>query len=172
MPKGKTRVEVKEAENHEKAFNCMLQEKGNLSMDFILKLHSILLEDIDENAGKIREENVGIFGTFFKPPKFEELSYELKAFFEWYKQAKILHPFELACLVHLRFVTIHPFTDGNGRISRLLMNFILKKYSYPMLDIPYEDREDYYEVLERCQLDKIEKPFVNYCFKEYLKQYS
>lgn len=171
MPKGKTTREVKEAENHAEAFNYMLQERGDLNMEFILKIHSILLKGIDENAGKIRKENVGIYGTFFKPPHYKELNYELKAFFEWYKQAKILHPFELACLVHLKFVTIHPFTDGNGRISRLLMNFILKKYGYPMLDIPYEDREDYYEELESCQLDKIENPFVTYCLREYLKQY-
>ncbi|MEK6984082.1 MAG: Fic family protein [Nanoarchaeota archaeon] len=170
MPKGKTSKEVKEAENHAEAFNYMLKEKADLNLEFILKLHSILLKNIDENAGHIREEDVGIYGVMFKPPHYEELDYELKAFFEWYKEARILHPFELACLVHLKFVTIHPFTDGNGRISRLLMNFILKKYGYPMLDIPYEDREDYYNALETCQLEVDEKPFIGYCFNEYLMQ--
>ena len=172
MPEGKTRREVKEAENHAEAFNYMLKEKGDLNLDFILKLHLILLKDIDEDTGKIRIHNVAISGSFFKPPKHEELNYELKVFFEWYKKAKVLHPFELASLVHLKFVTIHPFSDGNGRISRLLMNFILKKHGYPMLDIPYRDREDYYETEEKCQLDNVEKPFVYYCLKEYLKQYK
>ena len=170
MPKGKTSKEVKEAENHAEAFNYMLKEKVNLKHEFILKLHSILLKDIDQSAGRIREENVGIYGVMFKPPHYEELDYELKAFFEWYEEAKILHPFELACLVHLKFVTIHPFTDGNGRISRLLMNFILKKHGYPMLDIPYEGREDYYNALETCQIEGVEKPFIDCCFKEYLRQ--
>lgn len=172
MPKGKTAVEVKEAENHLKAFNHMLKDKGDLNKELALELHKILLMDIDENAGKIRKENVAIFGSFFKPPKFEKLNYELSAFFEWYKQAKILHPFELACLVHLKFVTIHPFTDGNGRISRLLMNFILKKHNYPMIDMPYEAREDYYEALEKCQIDYVERPFIKYCLKEYIRQYK
>jgi Fic family protein len=171
MPQGKTAREVKEAENHEKAFNLMLSYKKDLDMAFILNLHSILLNDIDENAGKIRTENVAIIGAFYRPPHYEELDYELKSFFEWYARAKMLHSFELACLVHLKFVTIHPFTDGNGRISRLLMNFILKKNNYPMLDIPYANRENYYEVLEKCQISKLEKPFILYCLKEYVKQY-
>ena len=83
-----------------------------------------------------------------------------------------LHVFELAGLVHLKFVTIHPFGDGNGRISRLLQNFVLKKNKYPMLDIPYKDREEYYDNLEDCQINKIQKPFTNYLKREYFKEYS
>lgn len=172
MPKGKTSREVKEAENHAEAFNLILNEKADLDIDFLLRLHAILLKRIDTEAGKIRKEEVAIYGSTYMPPPHEELDYGLKAFFEWYNQTKkIIHPFELACLVHLRFVTIHPFTDGNGRISRLLMNFVLKRKGYPMLDISYDDREEYYDALEKCQTDKIEKPFVLYCLKEYLKQY-
>lgn len=83
-----------------------------------------------------------------------------------------MHPFESATLVHLKFVTIHPFGDGNGRISRLLMNFVLNKKDFPMLDIPYSDREGYYDSLENCQINKIEKPFVDYLKKKYLKEYK
>ncbi|MBU3958163.1 MAG: Fic family protein, partial [Nanoarchaeota archaeon] len=62
----------------------------------------------------------------------------LEEFFGWYNKNKgRLHSVELAALAHLKFVTIHPFSDGNGRISRLLMNFVLHKHGFPMLNIPY-----------------------------------
>lgn len=173
-PKGKPLKDIKEAENHAKAFEFMYKHKDELDKDFILKLHSILMKDInDEFAGKVRDFNVSISGTVFKPPSSESLSYELKNFFRWYEKTKHkLHPFESSALTHLRFVTIHPFGDGNGRISRLLMNFVLKKKDFPMLDVPYADREDYYDSLEDCQINKIEKPFVNYLKKEYFKEYK
>ncbi|MBU0627744.1 MAG: Fic family protein [Nanoarchaeota archaeon] len=173
-PKGRSLTEIREAENHAKAFEFMYRYKGELDKEFILKLHKILMGDVnDEFAGKIRGFNVAISGVVFKPPQFEALSYELKNFFKWYSaNKKKLPPFELASLVHLKFVTIHPFGDGNGRISRLLMNFILKNKEFPMVDIPYVDRQDYYESLEDCQINKIEKPFVDYLNKEYLKEYK
>lgn len=173
-PKGAPTKEIKEIENHEKAFDFMFNYKGSLDMKFILWLHRTLMKDIsDEFAGKIRDFNVRISGTIFKPPYHEEVKYELKEFFKWYEKAKKkLHAFELASLVHLKFVTIHPFGDGNGRISRLLQNFVLKQYDYPMLDIPYEDRHDYYDKLEECQINKIEKPFVDYLMEEYVKEYK
>lgn len=173
-PKGKSLTEIKEAENHAKAFEFMYLYKKDIDKSFILQVHKLLMKDIkDEFAGKIRDFNVSIGGVLFKPPSFEALSYELKSLFKWYEKTKSrLHPFELASLAHLKFVTIHPFGDGNGRTSRLLMNFILKKNDFPMLDIPYANREDYYDSLENCQINKIEKPFVTYLKKEYLGEYQ
>ncbi|MFH1439062.1 MAG: Fic family protein [Candidatus Woesearchaeota archaeon] len=174
-PKGALMKEVKEVENHKKAFDYMYNYKDELSEGFILELHKILMNGIDDEiAGKIRDFNVKIHGTLFKPPIFEEIKFELKNFLYWYEEAKKkkLHMFEIASLVHLKFVTIHPFGDGNGRISRLLQNFILKKHNYPMLNIPYKNREMYYDNLEECQINKIEKPFVNYLLGEYFREYN
>lgn len=173
-PKGASTKEVKEAENHEKAFDFMYHYKGDIDLKFILKLHKILLGGIDDEiAGKLRDFGVAIDGTLFKPPSFQELNYELKEFLKWYNKAKRkINVFELAGLVHLKFVTIHPFGDGNGRIARLLQNFVLKNYKYPMLDIPYKDREKYYDSLEDCQINKIQKPFIDYLKREYFKEYK
>lgn len=60
----------------------------------------------------------------------------------------------------LKFVSVHPFADGNGRISRLMMNFVLKKHNYPVLDILYENRAGYYNALERSQIRADECIFV------------
>lgn len=172
-PKGKPVEDIIEVENHVRAFNFILDYKRDINLDFVKKINKILLTGIkDDVAGIVRKFNVEIFGSEFKPPHFEELGFELKAFFNWYQKAKKLHPFERAMLSHLKFVTIHPFGDGNGRTSRLLMNFILKQYGYPMLDIPYKDRAEYYNSLEKCQLEKKEKLFIDYCYKEYLKEYK
>jgi Fic family protein len=95
----------------------------------------------------------------------------LKEFFDWYNQNKnIISPVELAALTHLKFVTIHPFSDGNGRISRLMMNFVLNKKGYPMIDIPYIKRAGYYNALERSQLKKEDHIFVQWLFKKFIEQ--
>ena len=83
-----------------------------------------------------------------------------------------MHPVELAALVHLKFVSIHPFGDGNGRISRLMMNFVLHKHGYPMLNISYKNRNSYYTALERSQLKKLDQIFIVHIIKRYIKDYK
>ena len=80
-----------------------------------------------------------------------------------------MHPLELASLIHLKLISIQPFIDGNSRLSRLLMNWILWKKLYPLIDIPIEDIENYYNVLDKYQIEKDEKPFIEYIKKMYLK---
>ena len=97
------------------------------------------------------------------------LESELKEFFKWYKSENgRLHPLELASLIHLKFISLQPFTDGNSRLSRLLMNWVLWKKGYSLIDIPIEDIENYYNALDKYQIEKKEKPFVDYIKKRYL----
>ena len=71
----------------------------------------------------------------------------------WYNnESKNLHPVERAVILHGKFVTIHPFIDGNGRTARLLLNFELMKNDYPPIIIKIEDREKYFDVLEAGNL--------------------
>ncbi|GHT75256.1 hypothetical protein FACS189456_7060 [Bacteroidia bacterium] len=75
---------------------------------------------------------------------------------EWYHKAEcelLLHPVEIATLFHYRYIRIHPFEDGNGRIARLLVNYILRRFGYPMIVIPTADRSNYLDILGQC--DKI-----------------
>ena len=103
----------------------------------------------------------------------DDINKELKNFFVWHglKNMK-LHSIEPASLIHLKLISIQPFADGNGRLSRLLMSWILWKKSYPLIDIPVEDLEDYYDVLDRYQIEKDEKPFIDYIKKEYLSWFK
>lgn len=173
-PSSKPIRDVKEAEAHKKIFFKMLEYEKNLSLQSVLEWHRELLKDTKSDiAGKIRSHNVELSQSKFKPPMRIELEILLKEFFDWYNKNKSkIHPVELAGLVHLKFVTIHPFTDGNGRISRLMMNFILKRYKFPFLDIPYTKRSSYYNALERSQIKKDDNIFIQWFFRRYLQEYK
>ncbi|MEK6823898.1 MAG: Fic family protein [Nanoarchaeota archaeon] len=175
MPKEfKSLRTAKELENHEKGILAITKYKGKLDVKFIKKLHKILFSGVDDSiAGKLRSElkrDVKIAGTPYIPPKWNEVERELKNFLKWYHiGSRKLHALELASLVHLKLISIQPFVDGNSRLSRLLMNWILWKKAYPLVDIPVEDTENYYDVLDKYQIEKNEKPFIDYIKKKYLQ---
>lgn len=159
---------------HKKVFYEMLDYDKTLNLAIILYWHKKLFSETKNDiSGKIRNHQVLISQSKFTPPFPAELNTLLIEFFEWYnKNKKIIHPVELSALVHLKFVTIHPFSDGNGRISRLLMNFILKNNDFPMLNIDYNNRFSYYSSLEKSQVKNDESYFVNWFFRKYLKEFK
>lgn len=173
-PRERPIEDVKEAEAHRKVFYLMLDHKDDLNLETILNWHRSLFENTKPKiAGKIRNYQVAISGSNAELPFPAELNALLRDFFRWYGKNKgSLHPVELAALVHLKFVSIHPFGDGNGRISRLMMNFVLHRYGYPMLSISYKNRNSYYTALERSQLKKLDQIFVVHIIKRYIKEYG
>src|SRR3989344_930919 len=165
---------VKALENHQKCFMAITKYKGRLNVNFIKKIHRILFSGVnDEIAGKLRSElkmNVKLAGTIYVPPKGQDLEKELSNFFKWYIiENKKLHHLELLALIHLKLISLQPFADGNSRLSRLLMNWILWKHHYPLIDIPVEDLENYYNSLDKYQIEKREKPFIDYIKDKYFR---
>lgn len=173
-PNAKPLRDVKEAEAHRSTFYEMLDCRKDLSLDLILYFHKRLFEDTKKDiAGKLRQHQVAISGSRFTPPFPAEVYPLLMGFFRWYGRNKNkVHPVELAALFHLKLVTIHPFADGNGRISRLMMNFVLNRHGFPMLNISYEKRAGYYRALERSQIRNDEIIFLQWFFKRYLKEHK
>ena len=173
-PSSKPIQDIKEAEAHKNIFSEMMDYEGDLNLKKVLEWNKKLLEQTKPDlAGKIRRHQVTIARTKFMPPLAIEMEFLLQEFFEWYNKNKDkLHPVELAALVHLKFVTIHPFGDGNGRISRLMMNFVLKKHDFPLLDIDCRKRTSYYNALERSQVKKEDNIFVQWFFRRYLEAYG
>jgi Fic family protein len=173
-PKDRPVSDIREAEAHRKLFYEMLEYRKDLSLGTVLGWHKKLFEETKPDiAGRIRKSRVGIAGSRFTPPLAVEVYPMLQDFFRWYgKSRDRLHPVELAALVHLKFVTIHPFADGNGRMSRLMMNFALKNKSYPMLNVPYEGRNSYYNALERAQVGRNDDAFTLWFMKRYVKAYK
>lgn len=170
-PKDRPMRDVKEAEAHREIFYRMLAYNGDLSIGIVLAWHKELLKETKPDiAGKVRDYNVYITNSVFRPPSALEVQTYILEFFRWYSRNESrINPIELAALAHLRFETIHPFGDGNGRIGRLIVNFVLHKNGYPMLNIEYKDRKGYYRALERSQMKKDDGPFVQWFFKKYMK---
>ncbi len=173
-PRAKPLSDAKEAEAHKMVFCEMLEHKKDLSLQVVLYWHKKFFDGTKPDiAGKIREHQVAISGSRFMPPFPAEIYPRINEFFRWYSNSKgKMHPVDLAALVHLKFVTIHPFADGNGRISRLMMNFVLNNYGYPLLNIPYNNRASYYNALERAQTRNEEHIFIQWFFRRYIKEHK
>ena len=166
--------DIKEAEAHQRIFKKMLSIDRDLSQNLLLDWHRELFSGTKQDiAGKLRVSDVRISGSRFVPPTNLEIYALVKEFFSWYERNKNkINPVELAALVHLKLVTIHPFADGNGRISRLAMNFVLNRHGFPMMNIEYENRNSYYKALERSQIKKEDSIFLIWFFKRYLRENS
>lgn len=163
--------DVKEVENMRECIDFLFEFKGELTEEMILKLHYIEQKGIMHDAGKFRTVNVRV-GNYICPV-WTEVPNLISKFLIWYNQVKNkLPPFELAALVHLKFVRIHPFSDGNGRMARLLMNFILLKSKIPLLNIFNDEKMLYYLVLQKYDYDGKERPFVRYLLEVFVGQYK
>ncbi|TFG18805.1 MAG: Fic family protein [Promethearchaeota archaeon] len=176
IPINRPTDDIVEAKLHMQCYEEMISniEKTKVSMELILRWHRILFNMHPNRlnfAGIVRRGQIFISGSNYIPPSGGiECEMLLEKLFNWYAENEnTLHPVLLACLMHFRFVSIHPFDDGNGRISRLLMNYILFKKKFPMFDIPVTIRKSYYNALERANLKEDEMIFVGWFFKNYLK---
>ncbi|MGI0141895.1 MAG: Fic family protein [Candidatus Micrarchaeales archaeon] len=172
VPASKPLHDIKEAESHRKTFYNMINYKKNISLEIILSWHRMLFSETKPDiAGQIRNRQVLILGSQHLPPPPAIVYRLLVELIRWYNKNRTkIHPVELAALFHLKFESIHPFGDGNGRIGRLLMNFILYKNSFPMLNIRYENRGGYYASLEKANVKDDESAFVQWFFKKYLRE--
>ena len=153
---GKTLREHLEAINHVEAFkylkNLVHQKLSALKESHILKLHQILLDKIDDtNAGQYRNVAVRIAGSTTILPNPVKVPTLMNEFIAWLKTQEKVHPAQLAADAHYKFVSIHPFVDGNGRCGRFLMNFFLMKNGYPPAIIKKEERKKYLQSLEKAQ---------------------
>jgi Fic family protein len=162
---GKTIREHFEAINHREAiFFVEDLVKGNESLSEwqIKSIHQLILKNIDDkNAGVYRKTNVIISGADHVPPDALHVESDMQRFITWYqKEGLTLHPIERAARVHADFVKIHPFVDGNGRTSRLLMNLELLKSGFPPVVLPVEKRLDYYEALDAAHTKNEYEPFL------------
>ncbi|WP_027358858.1 Fic family protein [Desulforegula conservatrix] len=162
---GKTLREHFEVINHREAIffvEEIVSANTPLSEWHIKSLHQLILKNIDDtNAGKYRSINVLISGAQHVPPDYIHVSDEMAGFISWYqKSASDMHPVELAARAHCDFVKIHPFVDGNGRTSRLLMNVELMKAGYPAAVIPVNRRLEYYSFLDKAHTSGEYEPFI------------
>ena len=164
--------DVQEALAHREVFLEAINERGPLTLSMVLDWHRRMFEKTKPNlAGRIRLYPVRISRSRFVPPDPFELDRLLIEFFDWHRAARAsVHPVLRAALVHLKLVSIHPFGDGNGRVTRIAMNRELRLARFPLFNVPYDGRRSYYTALERSQVGADEVPFIRWFMKRYLSQ--
>jgi Fic family protein len=164
---GKTLREHFEAINHREAIlyiHDIIKKNEPFSEWQIRSIHQLILKNIDdEYAGRYRTVNVEIAGANHTPPDYTLLTDKMAQFVDGYHaNADTLHPIERAAKVHADFVGIHPFIDGNGRTSRLLMNLELMKMGYLPCIITVDSRLKYYEALDAWMTKNETQPFIKF----------
>lgn len=164
---GKSMREHLEAINHKDAIEYikhLIEKDVPLNERELLRIHNLILRGIDaQNAGKYRSVQVMIKGSRHTPPAPYLVAKQMEDCFLWYEtNRRKLHPVVLAAEMHERVVTIHPFIDGNGRTSRLVMNLILLRHGYVIANIKGDtaSRMAYYQALETAQADADKSAFL------------
>lgn len=166
--KGKPLKDHLEARDHYLTLNYLydLVENGKhhtISEHLIRSMHQLIMQETDKEwAGVYRNANVIISGADYIPPDALEVAHKMKELIDWIKGNKgNLHIIELAALLHHKLVYIHPFFDGNGRTSRIIMNLLLMQYGFPLVIILKNDRKKYYNVLSQADKENY-KPLVQF----------
>ena len=150
---GKTLDEHLEAIGHKEAIDYiehLAQKDTKINEWEIKQIHNLILRKINpEEAGSYRTLDVMAAGTNYRYPPHYLLSQLMGDFVSWLnlEAALSLHPVEYASIAHYRFVSIHPFRDGNGRTARLLMNLLLIRSGYPIVVINNQVRNNYINAL-------------------------
>ena len=149
-------------------------KEAPLTQNFIRTLHQTLLREdytvyrnlpggvltsyvIHAGEYKTRPNSVITrYGDRFEYASPEETPSLMADLVDWYNKAEKegkLSPVELAALFHYRYIRIHPFEDGNGRIARLMVNFILTRHDYPMIVVRSRKKSEYLEALHQADIE-------------------
>lgn len=157
---GKSLREIYEVDNHGRAFafaKSKISEGVPLNETLVKDMHEIIMENIIQ-GGIYRSCDVAITGASHTPPPPNEMYRQIKYFYERLPRGD-LNPIELAAWIHAEFVRIHPFSDGNGRTARLIMNYSLMSSGLLAVNISKDSRVRYYECLDRYASENILEPF-------------
>jgi len=178
-PSGKSLREINDHLNSKDTFNFMLEKKPKINHETIIKIHSLLMKNVDKRAGYYRMHNVRVFGATFEASPAEFVRIDMNILLKWFRKEKNrLDPLILASAFHHKFEKIHPFYDGNGRTGRMLLNLILIHNKMPPLIVPDAQRKRYYSALseaDNIELNKTQlehKKIVDFCYFSLLKTYN
>lgn len=170
----KTMTEQLEAKNHQTALNYLFDHVANkrkLDEHFVLKLHGILMNGILPNAGVYRNHAVRITGVNLPTSNYVSVP-ELMSGVMTEVSAKTKDIVALSVDVHRRFEQIHPFSDGNGRVGRLLMNAMLLNANIAPAIIRQEQKQLYYTYLYRAQTKDDNSQLENFICEAILNGFS
>jgi Fic family protein len=144
-------ADIMETLQHEKAFRNLINRRARpIDLINILELHEEIFKGLMADAGQWRRTNVVIRGAQFSPPRPEKVVMRMEELIKEYDQRDLEgeEPFTLGSWMHHGFESIHPFSNGNGRVGRLLLNLHLMKHNWPPVNVLPGDREAYLKSLQ------------------------
>ena len=157
---GKSMREHLEVINHQEAIDLIhdfVEKKIHFNAYYLKQIHQLVLKGVDQkHAGVYRSVPVRISGSEHLPPEPYLIEKMMEDYFMFYEMKKeVLHPIILAAEMHERLVSIHPFIDGNGRTSRLVMNLILLQHGYTLVNLKgaLDKKLNYFKALEAVQVN-------------------
>lgn len=145
----KDEIEAKSLANATDYLYSLIDGREPLTKRTLLELHSLIMQDIPGiEAGKFRHHDVQIKNSDHTPPSFLDLDNHVDELFQWMNRNSHKHPpLIMGAILHHWMTWIHPFSDGNGRVSRMFLNFFLLQKGYPEIVIKISDRDNYYNSL-------------------------
>lgn len=144
-----------EARNHAEALDqvrALAEQQAPITMATVLMLHRLMMDDVLPDAGQWRVGYVHIRGAAYTPPHPREVPQLMVDWVAWLDDDGLAYaPVIRAALAHVTFEAIHPFSDGNGRVGRLLLNLMLMRTGFPPALLPQEWRTGYIHGLHLAQ---------------------
>lgn len=173
IPSGVSTRDLNETINGRECLEYIRGYKGNFGKKILLKVHGTLTKNTGCRLfGVLRDSGVKISGSEWTPPGPDAVEKEIKETIAWWNNNQnTLHPVELAGVLHNQLVRTHPFTDGNGRTARVLMNWTLHKKGYPMFTVENKEKKRYYEAIEEGDKGD-DAAFIKYLAETLIKQYT
>lgn len=152
----KTLTEQLEAKNHQSAleyvFGLFLQKgKIKITKDLILRLHEILMNGILDNAGMYRNHPVRIVGSYVPTSSPKNIAQKMQEFVKYVNSSQ-KDTFSHVASAHAQFEQIHPFSDGNGRIGRIIIHIMAMNKNLPPVLVENTRKRIYYKYLQKAQL--------------------
>lgn len=145
----KDEIEARSLANATEYLYKLIDGREPITKRTILELHGLIMKEIPGiNSGQFRKDEVQIKGSNHKPPHFNDVEEHIDEMFQWMnRNSHKYSPLVMASILHHWMTWIHPFSDGNGRVSRLFLNFFLLQKGYPEIIIKISDRNYYYNSL-------------------------
>ena len=177
-PAKKSQIDTIETKKHYDLFMKLVTSNKRLKLTkkIVLQWHRDIFDQTKiGEAGNLKSYRIGV--TINEKIEFTsvaEIPKKMTEFFRWLNKydddGKKKNIVEFACLAHYKFLSIHPFSDGNGRISRLIMNYILLKNNFPLMLIKNIDKRAYFKSLEKSQINHDEIHFLKWFMRYYIKE--
>jgi len=149
-------ADVLETIQHEAAFRGLLDRRGApIRIVTAMELHEAVFRGIQSDAGQWRRVNVRIVGARHTPPRMEKVIDLMTAWEQEYAHLDTRGEpgFSLGAWMHFRFEAVHPFSDGNGRVGRLLLNLHFLRHTWPPVHVLPPDRGRYIDALDAAHDD-------------------